>query len=110
FAGVFSALLLVAVLFTVPRIPGRKVPIHAPGVMVLMLAIGLFVITVTMIGQRVPWGRVIVVGGAALVSGLAFLLIAAKRSERLVAPRALLERRYARATALAATAMFIMGI
>lgn len=110
FAGVFSAVLLVAVLLTVPRIPGRKVPIHAPGVMVLMLSIGLFVVTATMIGQRVPWGPDVVVGGAALVSGIAFLLIAARRSDRLVAPRALLERRYARATALAATAMFIMGI
>ena len=110
FAGVFSAILLVAVLATVPRLPGRRVPIHAPGVVVLMLSIGLFVVTATMVGQRVAWGPDVLVGGAALVSGVAFLVIAAKRPDRLLPPRSLLERRYARATAIAATTMFIMGI
>lgn len=110
FAGVLSGLLLVAVVLTVPRIPGRKVPIHAPGVLVLMLSIGLFVVAATMVGQRAPWGQDVLVAGAALVSGVAFLVIAARRSEKLVAPRALLERRYTRATAMAASTMFIMGI
>lgn len=110
FAGLFSAALLVAVLVTVPRVPGRRVPIHAPGIVVLMLSIGLFVVAATMVGQRVPWGPDAMVGLAALVSGLVFLVIAAKRPDALVPPRSLLERRYARATAMAATTMFIMGI
>lgn len=110
FAGIFSLVLLIAVILLVPSIPGRKVPIHATGILVLMLAIGLFVVAATMVGQRVPWGADILVAGSALVSGIAFLVIAARRSDRLVAPRALLELRYARATALAAVTMFIMGI
>lgn len=110
FAGIFSALLLVAVLVTVPHIPGRRVPIHAPGVVVLMLSIGLFVVAATMVGQRVAWGPDVMVGLAALVSGVVFLVIAAKRPDRLLPPRSLLERRYARATAMAAATMFIMGI
>ena len=110
FAGLVSAVLLVAVLLLVPSIPGRKVPFHAPGVLILMLSIGLFVIAATMVGQRLPWGQDALVAGAALVSGVAFVVIAARRSDRLVAPRALLERRYARATAMAASTMFIMGI
>lgn len=110
FAGIFSAILLVAVLVTVPHLPGRRVPIHAPGVVVLMLSIGLFVVAATMVGQRVAWGPDVMVGLAALVSGVIFLVIAAKRPDRLLPPRSLLERRYARATALAATTMFIMGI
>ena len=47
FAGLVSAVLLVAVLLLVPSIPGRKVPFHAPGVLILMLSIGLFVIAAT---------------------------------------------------------------
>src|SRR5699024_12518651 len=62
FAGLFSAALLVAVLVTVPRVPGRRVPIHAPGIVVLMLSIGLFVVAATMVGQRVPWGPDAMVG------------------------------------------------
>nr|WP_281170674.1 MFS transporter [Brevibacterium album] len=110
FSALFSALLLVIVLTTVPRLPGRRVPLHVPGMVLLMAAVGLLVVTVTLVGQRSPWSVDAVVGGAAVVCGVVFLVLAGRHPESLVPPRLLVERRYVRATALAVSSMLILGV
>jgi MFS family permease len=110
FSAAFSGLLFAVVVLTVPRTAGRRVPLHAPGMGFLMAAVGFAIATVTLVGQRGPWPVELLVGAAAVVCGVVFMVLASRHPDELVPPRLLMEARYMRATAIAMSAMVVTGI
>ncbi len=105
-----SVVLLVLVVWRVPTVRAGRPPLHVTGMTTLVVGVGALVVSFTWAGQggsAVVGASLVGVGVVALVAHAALAL----RSPRAFVPaRLLVERRYRRSTAVAATSMACLGV
>ncbi|MGJ9422861.1 MFS transporter [Aeromicrobium sp. CF3.5] len=105
-----SIVLFVLVVWRVPTVRAGRPPMHVTGMTTLVVGVGALVVSFTWAGQ----GGSAVVGASLVGVGVAALVahaVLALRSPRAFVPaRLLIERRYRRSTAAAATSMACLGV
>ncbi|WP_236863540.1 MFS transporter [Brevibacterium daeguense] len=110
FQAVLCVLFAIAIVAFVPKVEGVNAPIHGLGMMMLMIAMGATVLTITLIGQRADPVTEIVVAIIASAGLAVYAFLATRYPEKLLEPRSLLEKRYIRGTVSAGTTMLVMGV
>lgn len=108
--ALFSVVLLLLIARIVPAAPAGRPPMHASGMITLIIGVGSLVGAFTWAGQQ----GAAVVGVGLVVSGVTALgvhaLLTHHSPRALVEPRLLVERRYLRSTAAAGTVMACLGV
>jgi MFS family permease len=105
-----SALVLLGILRSVPHLPGRRVPLHLSGALLLVNGVGLLLVALTALSlPHVPAWTIGVIAGLGALLLVGFIRVSAGHPEPFIPPKLIIETRFLRSCVAAFAQMFMLG-